>query len=155
MTFDPVTLRQPGAPWTPWTYETHTNEGWGMTTLPCGDYVVSDGSSWLFVWDGVTMEEKRRFKVTTSNGKAVKFLNELEYYKGSVLANIWYSDMIVRINVDTGVVTAVYDFSDLWPAEERPRTADCFNGIAVMEDDEVLVTGKLWEEYFVVKIEEP
>ncbi|GMH93052.1 hypothetical protein TrVE_jg7787 [Triparma verrucosa] len=134
-------------------YRTHTGEGWGITNLG-DDYVVSDGSDWLFVWDGVTMEEKRRFRVRMSDGKYVRFLNELEFYKGDILANIWYSDIIIRIDVETGIVKTIYDFKTLWPSHERSSSADCFNGIAVLDDDVLMVTGKLWPKMYKVKLDD-
>ena len=140
-----------------WDYTTHNGEGWGITMLGAPgaeEFVVSDGSEFLFVWDvNDGMEEKRRIKVTTSDGKSVKYLNELEAYKGDILANVWYSDVILRIDINTGMVKVIYDFADLWPHGERPKHVDCFNGIALLEDDKLLVTGKLWPSYFVVKLE--
>ncbi|GMI27611.1 hypothetical protein TeGR_g7378 [Tetraparma gracilis] len=135
-------------------YRTHTGEGWGLTLLG-GDYVASDGSDTLVTWDGGTMEEKGRVRVRTTDGKPVRYLNELEAYRGDVLANVWYSDVLLRIEPASGLVKAVYDFKDLWPRGERPQTADCFNGIALLEDDVLLVTGKLWDRYYTVQIEDP
>ncbi|GMH85560.1 hypothetical protein TL16_g10269 [Triparma laevis f. inornata] len=132
-------------------YKTHTSEGWGITNYG-DDFIVSDGSAWMFLWDGATMEEKRRFQVHTSDGKKVRFLNELEYYKGDILANIWYSDIIVRIDVESGIVKTIYDFKDLWPKKDRDVNADCFNGIALLEDDVLLVTGKLWPKAYKIKL---
>ncbi len=144
-------------------YVTHTGEGWGVThypnpASPSGhDLVISDGSSYLFVWDAETREEKRRVRVHTNdeqgNARFVRYINELEYYEGDILANVWYSDEILRIDVETGLVKVVYDFSSLWPKSKRPRSADCFNGIADLGNNKLLVTGKLWPSYYVVSLE--
>ena len=123
---------------------------------------VSDGSSWLYEWDPQTFVERRRIQVKSSSGVPVRHLNELEYYKGDVLANVWYKDEIVRIDVKTGVVKVVYDFKELWPMDERTnvkpksreREVDCFNGIAVLEDGEILVTGKLWPKFYRLKLDD-
>lgn len=40
----------------------------------------------------------------TDNGKPVRFLNELEYVKGEVWANVWQTECIARINHQTGAV---------------------------------------------------
>jgi glutamine cyclotransferase len=137
-------------------YETHTGEGWGITSIDHDPSIViaSDGSSFLFVWDSETFAEKRRIPVTLSSGAAVRHLNELEYYQGDILANIWYNNRIVRIDIETGVVKMVYDFTTLWPQEERlGHGADCFNGIAVLPNDELLVTGKLWPSAYKITLD--
>ena len=127
-------------------YKTHTGEGWGITGDGKGRLYVSDGSEFIFVWDEESKEEIRRIKVHTSQGKKIRFLNELEWYNGSILANIWYSDTLVRIDPETGRVAVIYDFKELYPKKDRPNGADCFNGIAKIENDELLVTGKLWDK---------
>jgi glutamine cyclotransferase len=137
-------------------YTTHNGEGWGITVDADGNYVVSDGSSFLFTWDAATRKETSRVEVHTSDGSPVKYINELEAYFGDILANVWYADIILRIDPATGLVKAVYDFKDLWPHEQRPRQADCFNGIALLDNEskELLVTGKMWDKYFVVRLDD-
>ena len=115
--------------------------------------MVSDGSNYLFVWDSETHEEKRRIEVKTSAGDAVNYLNELQYYKGDILANVWYTDVIVRIDLNTGIVKVVYDFKDLWPKRLRHEGADCFNGIALMENGDLMVTGKNWDSMYRVRLD--
>ena len=73
---------------------------------------------------------------------------------GDILANIWYSDIIIRIDVETGIVKTIYDFKSLWPSHERSSLADCFNGIAVLDDDVLMVTGKLWPKMYKVKLDD-
>lgn len=135
-------------------YETKTGEGWGIT-FGGRELVVSDGSEWLFFWDPATMRETRRVRVMDRSrggkrGRPVTKLNELEYVKGEVLANIWYSDDIVRIDPRTGSVLGYLDCSGLLLKAQRYGGEDCLNGIAWDEKRDVLLLtgkkyGKLWE----------
>ena len=91
----------------------------------------------------------------TRQGTAVGRLNELECTPAGILANIWLSDEIVRIDPHSGRVTATVDASGLLPAASRPRDA-VLNGIAYRpETDTYLLTGKLWPWLFEVALEEP
>ena len=81
---------------------------------------MSDGSDYLYFWDADTFEEKRFVRVTlpiNQDGAAgvapLWYINELEVVGGALLANVWYADKIVRIDLDTGLVNAVYDFTGL------------------------------------------
>lgn len=137
-------------------YATHTGEGWGITGDGNGTLYVSDGSAWILQWDEVTMSEVRRFKVKTSKGHGIRFLNELEWYKGTIIANVWYSDVIVRIDPKTGTATHIHDLKNLYPKGERNKDADCLNGIAVLEGgEEIMVTGKNWDKAFRIKLDPP
>ena len=148
-------------------YETETGEGWGITyNEKEKEFVVSDGSAWLMFWDRDTLQEKRRVQVmlatvvgdsasssSSSNliSRPVTRLNELEWYNGTVLANIWYRDVIVQIRPDTGLVQQSYDFSTLYT--NRNRHADCFNGISVTDKkDELWVTGKQWPHMYRIRL---
>lgn len=138
-------------------FSTKRNEGWGITYNEAEDeFIVSDGSDTLHFWDGVTLEEKRRVVVTHPDDpdKKVRNLNELEFYKGFVLSNVWQKDLIYRINYDTGAVEEVYDFGPLWPHAKRSIANDVLNGISVTEnEDELFVTGKKWPTIYRIKLE--
>jgi hypothetical protein len=83
----------------------------------------------------------------------VRHINELQYINGYIWANIWYQDRLVKIDATTGYVTAVVDFTKLYPKQKRNRSADCMNGIAYnATDDSLLLTGKLWDKFYVVRI---
>jgi glutaminyl-peptide cyclotransferase len=106
-------------------------------------------------------------KRTLRNGMSITVgnLNELEYDPyasdnsgdddgGSLLANIWHSDVIVRINPETGHVTTIYDLTSLYPYSERPQSADVLNGIAAIPNhpQEFWVTGKKWPYMFRIRL---
>ena len=106
-------------------YETKTNEGWGITfDASKREFIVSDGSDYIFFWDRDTLQEKRRVQVTLrqllNNGdgdkepqiskRPVQYINELEMVDGLVFANIWYQDVLVAIDPVDGQVVKVIDF---------------------------------------------
>jgi glutamine cyclotransferase len=128
----------------------YTGEGWGLTHDGT-HLIMSDGSSELRVLDPATFAERRRIKVTAV-GAPLKNLNELEYVKGEIFANIWRTDYIARIAPDTGKVTGYIDLRGLLTAAERART-DVLNGIAYdPAHDRLFVTGKLWPKLFEIKV---
>jgi len=135
-------------------FVTHTREGWGITHDDfTNTFIVSDGSEWLCVWDDTTLEELRRICVTLPNGEPVWHINELEFVNNSVLANVWYSDVLISIDPVSGLVEKIFNFSELWPHHQRPDNADCFNGISRTDvEDEIFVTGKNWPYMYRVKL---
>lgn len=77
-------------------------------------------------------------------------LNELEYVPGEVLANVYQTNWVVRIDPATGVVREAIDFSDLY--QNRSPLADVMNGIAIAPDGhQLLLTGKPWPVVFLVQ----
>jgi len=136
------------------TFSTARDEGWGI----CHDrdnqmFIVSDGSEYLHFWDEETLKETHRVSVTRMDGKKAEKINELEFFNGKVLANIWYEDVIVVIDPVTGQCESEYDMSLLWPKSERPYGTNVLNGISVSKDDGIFyVTGKLWNRMFRLKL---
>ena len=128
----------------------YPGEGWGLTHDGT-NLVMSDGSDQLRVIDPATFVEKRRIPVTAA-GSPLRNLNELEYVKGEIFANIWQTDYVARIAPDTGKVTAYIDLRGLLTQAERART-DVLNGIAYDgKQDRLFVTGKLWPKLFEIKL---
>ena len=126
-------------------------EGWGLTH-DGKLLIMSDGTSLLRFLDPKTFEVVKRLRVRGPNGQVDK-LNELEYVKGEVLANIWYADRIARISPETGEVTGWIDLSGLYPARQRTSKEDVLNGIAYDEAGERLfVTGKNWPKVYEIEL---
>lgn len=131
----------------------YEGEGWGL----CWDghrLVMSDGSDRLTFRDPLTFAVLSEVRVTVA-GRPAERLNELECVEGTIYANVWQTDDILRIDPATGKVTAVVDASGLLsPAEGR--VAEVLNGIAW---DPVrrtfLITGKLWPKMFEVTMVSP
>lgn len=130
----------------------YDGEGWGLTQ-DGRSLIMSDGSPQLRFLDPEKLTEERRITVTF-NGRPVERLNELEYVKGEVWANIWYDTRIVRIDPRTG---AVIDWINITPLlkESGARDSESVpNGIAYdAKADRLFVTGKNWAKLFEIKVE--
>jgi glutaminyl-peptide cyclotransferase len=127
----------------------YSGEGWGA----CYDgqwLVTSDGSDRLTWRDAASMKTQRVVHVTL-RGRPLEKLNELECVDGSVWANVWETDTIVRINGKSGAVAAIVDAAGLLTPDERSR-ADVLNGIAWDPTTKsFLITGKWWPKMFRVR----
>jgi len=130
----------------------YPGEGWALTR---NDTVLfmSDGTSELRVLDPDTLREIRRIRVT-AQGRPVDQLNELEWVKGEIFANIWRSDRIARIDPQSGKVVGWIDLAGL--LQSRGPVAgerDVLNGIAYDPGgDRLFVTGKLWPWLFEIRL---
>ena len=130
---------------------TYTGEGWGLTHDKAS-LIMSDGTAELRFLDPTTFKEQRRITVTDA-GRPVKELNELEYVKGQVFANVWMTDKIARIDPQSGRVLGWIDLTGLLSAKDRTAQVDVLNGIAYDEaTDRLFVTGKLWPKLFGIGV---
>ena len=129
----------------------YSGEGWGLTN-DGQSLIMSNGSSQIRFLDPETFQTQRTIRVT-HDGQEVEHLNELEYIKGAIFANIWLTDRIVRIDPATGRITAWINLAGLLKPEDRTRPVDVLNGIAYDEaNDRLFVTGKLWPKLFQIKL---
>jgi glutaminyl-peptide cyclotransferase len=129
----------------------YKGEGWGLTHD--GErLIMSDGTSALRFIDPATLKETSRVTVRDAS-RPVDRLNELEYVKGEVFANIWTTDRIARISPKDGRVTGWIDLTGLLSLAQRGTTDAILNGIAYDEAaDRLFVTGKLWPRIFEIKL---
>jgi glutamine cyclotransferase len=128
----------------------YAGEGWALTRDD-QKIIMSDGTSRLRFLDPETLKEIGGV-VVTDEGKPVEQLNELEWVKGEIYANIWQSDRIARIDPATGKVTGWIDLTGLLPPEDQPGT-DVLNGIAYdAKTDRLIVTGKEWPRLYEIKL---
>jgi len=128
----------------------YTGEGWGLTQ-DGRRLIMSDGTSALRFLDPSTQREIGRITVK-DGGRPVGRLNELEFIKGEVFANVWLTDRIAIISPATGQVTAWLDLAGLraGPAQQGD---DVLNGIAYdAQRDRLFVTGKLWSRLFEIRV---
>jgi glutamine cyclotransferase len=133
----------------------YSGEGWGITH-DGRQLIMSDGTPVLRFLDPETFQEKSRVTVTY-RGQPVRNLNELEYVKGEVWANIWYEDRIARIEPQTGQVLAWLDGSKLLlPTDiNSGNSGAVLNGIAYdAERNRIFITGKLWPKLFEMRLVE-
>jgi glutamine cyclotransferase len=129
----------------------YPGEGWGLTNDGKQIY-MSDGSSQIRVWDPATLKEVRR--ITVKDGtQSIAELNELEFVRGEIFANVWHQDRIARISPTDGRVLGWIDLTDILPKAERTNPEAVLNGIAYdATGDRLFVTGKLWPRIFEIKL---
>ena len=129
----------------------YPGEGWGLTNDGKQIY-MSDGSATIRVWDAQNFKEVRR--ITVKDGATpVTQLNELEWVKGEIYANVWQTDRIARISPADGKVLGWIDLAGIISKAERPDSDAVLNGIAYdAAGDRLFVTGKLWPKIFEIKV---
>ncbi|NIA13144.1 MAG: glutaminyl-peptide cyclotransferase [Nitrospiraceae bacterium] len=126
----------------------YSGQGWGLT-YDGERLIMSDGSAYLRFLDPETFEQTGRIEVRGDSGIVTR-LNELEYIRGEVFANVWQTDTIVRIAPLTGRVTGWIDLSGLLGKQSQP---DVLNGIAYdAGSSRLFVTGKRWPKVFEIEL---
>jgi len=129
----------------------YPTEGWGLTYD--GEYLImSDGTSTIHFLDISDFHEAKKVDVTFKD-EPVTNLNELEYVNGEILANVWKTANIMRIDPQSGEVIQQLDMQDLIPLLDTQSPIDVLNGIAYNPDhDSLYVTGKYWPKIFEIKL---
>jgi glutaminyl-peptide cyclotransferase len=128
----------------------YEGEGWGLTH-DSDNIIMSDGTASLRFLNPSTLQEVRRLLVTDA-GVPIKDLNELEYVRGEIYANVWQTDFIARISPATGRVIGWINLQGLLPPADRAG-ADVLNGIAYdSAGRRLFVTGKLWPKLFEISL---
>ena len=129
----------------------YTGEGWGMTRT-AHEIITSDGTATLRFRNPLSFKETRHI-VVRDGADTIDQLNELEYIKGSIYANIWHADKIARISPMDGHVIEWIDLAGLLPEDQKGNAESVLNGIAYDErGDRIFVTGKQWPKIFEIRI---
>jgi glutamine cyclotransferase len=129
----------------------YNTEGWGLTHDK-RNLILSDGTATLYFLDPDTFRPVRALNVT-DQGEPVTNLNELEFIKGEIYANVWQTPRIARISPRTGKVRAWIDLSGLPLPEDTSDSIDVLNGIAYdPKTDRLFVTGKLWPRIYQIEL---
>lgn len=144
--YDPQTFKKTGE----FTYE---GEGWGLTH-DGESLILSDGSDQLRFIDPNTYQVRRTINVS-DRGRPVEELNELEYVKGEIYANVWHQNRVARVDPKSGRVVGWIDLTGLLRPGETSDPEAVLNGIAYDErGDRLFVTGKLWPKLFEVRLKQ-
>ncbi len=129
----------------------YPGEGWSMTNDGQNLY-MDDGTAQIRVWDPATLQEKRRITVR-DHGQPVVNLNEMEWVRAEIYANIWEKDVIARISPTDGRVLGWIDLTGILPPADRTGHEDVLNGIAYdVLGNRLFVTGKYWSKLFEIKV---
>ncbi len=130
---------------------TYEGEGWSLTTD--GTSLIMDDGTAVIKWRDPKTFAVTKSIVVTDHGESVLKINELEWIKGELWANIWQSDQIARIDPATGHVTGWIDMAGLLPSMDKTGKEDVLNGIAYdAATDKIYVTGKYWPKIFEIKV---
>ena len=128
-----------------------SKEGWGLTHS-ADALIKSDGTERLWFLDPITLKETHFIEAYTNTRKAER-LNEIEYIKGKIYANVWQKNTILIINPDNGTIEGIIDLKGLDKNITKGSEDAVLNGIAYDEKtDRLFVTGKDWNKLFEIKI---
>jgi glutaminyl-peptide cyclotransferase len=130
----------------------YAGEGWGLTH-DGKNLLMSDGTHIIRVINPENFETIRTIPVFRENNLPLVEINELEWVKGEIWANVWKDSRVARINPENGKIVGWIDFSPMVKEEMREPENDVLNGIAYDEKtDRIFVTGKLWRRLFEIKL---
>ena len=130
----------------------YPGEGWGLAH-DRDHLIMSDGSSELRFLNPETFRETKRLSVRDGDA-LVQNLNELEFVRGEIYANVWHTDRIARISPGSGQVTGWIDLQGLLSGVFQLEPEAVLNGIAYdATHDRLFVTGKLWPKIFQIKLQ--
>lgn len=135
------------------TWKYNSNEGWGLTN-DGNSLIMSDGTEKIYYINPETYREERVLQVCDEQS-LINNINELEYIKGDIWANIWQSDKIVIIDAQSGKIKGEINLSGLSGTilQKQKEPIDVLNGIAWNPvSDKLYVTGKLWPKIFEIKL---
>ena len=140
----------------------YQGDGWGLTN-DGKNLILSDGTHVIRFLDPETFQTVRTITVFREAGKPLIDLNELEYVKGEIWANVWRADdpqilgkpnHIARIDPNSGKILGWIDLGNISPDDvKRDPGSNTLNGIAYDEAaDRIFVTGKYWKKLFEIKV---
>ncbi len=136
----------------------YAGEGWGVTN-DGKNPIMSDGTHIIRVVEPDTFKTVRTLVVNNESGRPLMKINELEYIKGEIWANVWHSEEIgkpnhiARIDPNSGKLLGWIDLGNISPEDVERGEENTLNGIAYDADnDRIFVTGKNWKKLFEIKV---
>lgn len=124
-------------------------KGWGLT-YDGKNLIASDGTKNLYFLDVKDPSKMVKYISVAGNNSVYDQLNELEYYKGFIYANVWQKPIILKINPSNGEVVGKFDFAEI-AKQNTKGSDDVLNGIA-FKGDNMLITGKNWSKIYEVAV---
>lgn len=132
----------------------YAGDGWGLTNDGT-HLIMSDGTQVIRFMNPETFETERTIEIKDTKGRPVREINELEFIKGEIWANIWHSDFIMRIDPKDGKILGVVDLKGISPDDVAKDSENVLNGIAYdAVGDRIFVTGKQWAKLFEIKLKD-
>ena len=123
-------------------------QGWGLTN-DGKSLILSDGSEKIYYINPKNFQIEKTISVSV-NGNKLIYINELEFIRGEIWANIWKSNDIITVNPLSGIVTSIFDISKI---SEQTEIEDVANGIAWDKvNDKIFITGKNWNFIYLLDI---
>lgn len=130
-------------------YPNVVGEGWGLT-YDGRNLILSDGTKNIYFLDPANPSNVVRYISVAGHAETYDRLNELEYHKGFIYANVWQKPIILKINPANGEVVGKFDFTEI-AKKHTTNEDDVLNGIA-FKGDNMLITGKYWDKIYEVVI---
>ncbi len=128
-----------------------SKEGWGLTHNN-QKLIKTDGTERMWFLNTKTLKEESFIETYTNKRKAEK-LNELEYVKGKIYANIWQQNSLLIVNPINGAIDGIVNLSGLQEKAKQSGEENVLNGIAYDEENNRLfVTGKRWSKVFEIEL---
>jgi glutaminyl-peptide cyclotransferase len=126
-------------------------EGWGLTT-DGNNIIMSDGTNIITFLNPDSLKVIKTQNITY-NGSSALYINELEYINGYLYANIWTTNNIAKIDIQTGRIIGLIDLTPLYiEAKKKYPLSEATNGIAFdPTKDKIFVTGKFWPTIYQIK----
>jgi glutamine cyclotransferase len=136
----------------------YSGDGWGLTNDGT-NLIMSDGTHVIKFINPENFETIRTIVVKDETGRPIYKLNELEYVKGEIWANIWHSEeigkpnYIARISPQDGHLLGWIDLQGISPDDVKRDSENVLNGIAYdAAADRLFITGKNWKSLFEIKV---
>lgn len=136
----------------------YAGEGWGLTH-DGKNLIMSDGTHVIRFVDPENFQTVRSITVMRENGQPLMEINELEYVKGEIWANVWHSENInlpnhiARIDPQSGKLLGWINLDGISPSDIKSGEENVLNGIAYDEaTDRIFVTGKRWKNLYEIKL---
>lgn len=139
----------------------YAGQGWGMTN-DGKNIFMTDSTHVIRVVDPETFQTVKTLVVLREDGKPLMQINELEYIKGEIWANVWHSEepeilgkpnYIARIDPNSGKILGWIDLDGISPDDIARDSENTLNGIAYdAAKDRIFVTGKNWKNLFEIKV---